>query len=252
MVIFVHMASVWVPFTSESKEAIAEYDEIHKEITLALRECGRRLGAFLRRRERAHSEFRRRNIFELYIEEIVESCNRLKGGRLPTAKLKEQLQKMANVEERKKQLEEQLKKAGMPQEQIKQELAKLDAQAQDMQKMQQLAEKIGQMQEALAKQDTEKMLESLEMTKADLQQMMQQLQELDMLEQAMNELQDMKNAMVCVRTAAAEADRPVARTAVAVKDSSVVLWALATKKKTSTSRLTPRSTRRSRRVARWR
>src|SRR5439155_785664 len=81
MVIFVHMASVWVPFTSESKEAIAEYDEIHKEITLALRECGRRLGAFLRRRERAHSEFRRRNIFELYIEEIVQSCNRLKGGR---------------------------------------------------------------------------------------------------------------------------------------------------------------------------
>jgi DNA topoisomerase-6 subunit B len=95
MVIFVHMASVWVPFTSESKEAIAEYDEIHKEITLALRECGRRLGAFLRRRERAQSEHRRRNIFELYIDEIVESCNRLKGGRLATAKLKDQLQKMA-------------------------------------------------------------------------------------------------------------------------------------------------------------
>jgi DNA topoisomerase-6 subunit B len=95
MVIFVHMASVWVPFTSESKEAIAEYDEIHKEITLALRECGRRLGAFLRRRQRAHSEFRRRNIFELYIEEIVASCNRLKGGRLATDKLKDQLQKIA-------------------------------------------------------------------------------------------------------------------------------------------------------------
>src|SRR5215470_13502578 len=95
MVIFVHMASVWVPFTSESKEAIAEYDEIHKEITLALRECGRRLGAFLRRRERAYSEQSRRDIFELYIEEVVESCNRLKGGRLPVAKLKEQLHKMA-------------------------------------------------------------------------------------------------------------------------------------------------------------
>jgi DNA topoisomerase-6 subunit B len=95
MVIFVHMASVWVPFTSESKEAIAEYDEIRKEITLALRECGRRLGVFLRRRERAHSEQRRRNIFDLYIEEVVESCNRLKGGRLATTKLKEQLQTMA-------------------------------------------------------------------------------------------------------------------------------------------------------------
>jgi len=95
MVIFVHMASVWVPFTSESKEAIADYDEIRKEITLALRECGRRLGVFLRRRGRAQSEFRRRNIFELYIEEVAEACNRLKGGRLPVEKLKEQLQRIA-------------------------------------------------------------------------------------------------------------------------------------------------------------
>jgi DNA topoisomerase VI subunit B len=95
MVIFVHMASVWVPFTSESKEAIADYDEIRKEIKLALQECGRRLGVFLRRRERAKSEFRRRNIFELYIEEVVEACARLKGGRLAKDKLKTQLQKIA-------------------------------------------------------------------------------------------------------------------------------------------------------------
>ncbi len=95
MVIFVHMASVWVPFTSESKEAIADYDEIRKEIKLAMQECGRRLGTFLRRRERAKSEYRRRNIFELYIEEVVDACNRLKRGKLPTAKLKEQLQRIA-------------------------------------------------------------------------------------------------------------------------------------------------------------
>ena len=95
MVIFIHMASVWVPFTSESKEAIADYDEIRKEIKLALQECGRRLGVFLRRRERAQSEFRRRNIFELYIEEVVDACARLKGGRLPKEKLKSQLHKIA-------------------------------------------------------------------------------------------------------------------------------------------------------------
>jgi DNA topoisomerase-6 subunit B len=95
MVVFVHMASVWVPFTSESKEAIADYDEIRKEIRLALQECGRRLGVFLRKRERAKSEFRRRNIFELYIEEVVEACARLKGGKFPAEKLKEQLQKIA-------------------------------------------------------------------------------------------------------------------------------------------------------------
>src|SRR5712664_1350525 len=95
MVVFVHMASVWVPFTSESKEAIADYDEIRKEIRLALQECGRRLGVFLRKRERAKSEFRRRNIFELYIEEVVEACARLKGGKFPKEKLKSQLQKIA-------------------------------------------------------------------------------------------------------------------------------------------------------------
>jgi DNA topoisomerase VI subunit B len=95
MVVFVHMASVWVPFTSESKEAIADYDEIRREIKLALQECGRRLGVFLRRRERAKSEFRRRNIFELYIEEVVEACARLKGGRLPKDRLKGQLHTIA-------------------------------------------------------------------------------------------------------------------------------------------------------------
>ena len=112
MVIFVHMASVWVPFTSESKEAIADYDEIRKEITLALRECGRRLGLFLRRRERAAGEYRRRNIFELYIEEVVEACNRLKGGKLRTEKLKAQLQKIATSRTGGMKTDEALGKAG--------------------------------------------------------------------------------------------------------------------------------------------
>src|SRR5207247_1737085 len=55
----------------------------------------RRLCVFSRKRERAKSEFRRRNIFELYIEEVVEACARLKGGKLPKEKLKNQLQKIA-------------------------------------------------------------------------------------------------------------------------------------------------------------
>ncbi|MBI4370532.1 MAG: DNA topoisomerase VI subunit B, partial [Elusimicrobia bacterium] len=95
MAVFVHMASVWVPFTSESKEAIADYDEIRKEITLALRECGRRLGIFLKRRERAKTEHHRRNIFELYIEEVAAACKRLKGGRISQEKLKNQLLEIA-------------------------------------------------------------------------------------------------------------------------------------------------------------
>jgi DNA topoisomerase-6 subunit B len=114
MVIFVHMASVWVPFTSESKEAIADYDEIRKEIRLALQECGRRLGVFLRRREHAKSEFRRRNIFELYIEEVVDACARLKGGKLAKEKLKNQLQKIAMKRTGGEKTDEVLGKRGGP------------------------------------------------------------------------------------------------------------------------------------------
>ncbi len=95
IVVFIHMASVWVPFTSESKEAIADYDEIRKEMKLALQECGRRLGTYLRRREHAKSEFNRRNIFALYIEEVAEACGRLKPKKLDIEKLKKQLLKIA-------------------------------------------------------------------------------------------------------------------------------------------------------------
>ncbi|MCK6457255.1 MAG: DNA topoisomerase VI subunit B [Phycisphaerae bacterium] len=74
IVIMVHMASVWVPFTSESKEAIADYDEIRKEIKLAIQECGRKLQAYLNRRKRQQYEGERRNIFERYIGEVVQAC----------------------------------------------------------------------------------------------------------------------------------------------------------------------------------
>lgn len=95
MVIFVHMASVWVPFTSESKEAIASYDEIMKEVKLALQEAGRRLGVYVRRRELAQQEFKRRNIFALYIPEVAEATRKLKGRGVDVEALKNKLQKMA-------------------------------------------------------------------------------------------------------------------------------------------------------------
>ncbi len=75
MVIMIHMASVWVPFTSESKEAIADYDEIRKEMKLALMECGRKLGAYLRKRLRMRREGERRDIFERYIGEIANAIH---------------------------------------------------------------------------------------------------------------------------------------------------------------------------------
>jgi DNA topoisomerase VI subunit B len=79
LVIMIHMASVWVPFTSESKEAIADYDEIRKEMKLALMECGRKLGTYLRKRHRMQREAARRDVFERYIGEISKAVNAING-----------------------------------------------------------------------------------------------------------------------------------------------------------------------------
>ena len=79
LVIMIHMASVWVPFTSESKEAIADYDEIRKEMKLALMECGRKLGTYLRKRLKMRREGERRDVFERYIGEIAKAVNAING-----------------------------------------------------------------------------------------------------------------------------------------------------------------------------
>ena len=93
LVVMVHMVSVWVPFTSESKEAIADYDEIRKEMKLALQECGRKLGTYLRRRKRMARESERRSVFERYIGEISRCCHALVGS--DTDKLYKALMKQA-------------------------------------------------------------------------------------------------------------------------------------------------------------
>jgi DNA topoisomerase-6 subunit B len=79
LVIMIHLASVWVPFTSESKEAIADYDEIRKEMKLALMVCGRKLGTYLRKRQKMQREAARRDVFERYIGEISKAVNAING-----------------------------------------------------------------------------------------------------------------------------------------------------------------------------
>ena len=93
-VILVHVASVWVPFTSESKEAIADYDEIRQEVRLALQECGRKLSAYLNRRRRQKYQGERRGIFERYIGEVVEACATIK--RINRDQLRRNLLVLAN------------------------------------------------------------------------------------------------------------------------------------------------------------
>lgn len=77
MLTLIHVASPWVPFTSESKEAIAAYPEIEKEITLALQQAARKLRRHLKRRRKAKEERRKREYIEKYIPHIGEALQEI-------------------------------------------------------------------------------------------------------------------------------------------------------------------------------
>ncbi len=79
LVITVHFASVWVPFTSESKEAVAHYPEIMKEIRLALQECGRRLSKFIGRRRKAAEAERKISHINQYVPHIAIGLKEMLG-----------------------------------------------------------------------------------------------------------------------------------------------------------------------------
>ncbi len=91
--IMVHMASVWVPFTSESKEAVASYPEIQKEIRLGLQAVGRKLAMFIRKRMKVRQEGERRNVFLRYLGEVATAVHDINGE--DRKKLYDQLLKVA-------------------------------------------------------------------------------------------------------------------------------------------------------------
>jgi DNA topoisomerase-6 subunit B len=98
LVIMVHIASVWVPFTSESKEAIAGYPEIQKELKLALQDCGRKLGIHVRKGRRLAKEHKKRSYIQTYIPHIGQALKEIlelddKATETTVAKLTEVLEK---------------------------------------------------------------------------------------------------------------------------------------------------------------
>jgi len=77
LVILIHMASVWVPFTSESKEAVAHYPEIIKEMRLALQKAGRQLGRHIKRRAREKDALKKQSYIQKYIPHIGEALQEI-------------------------------------------------------------------------------------------------------------------------------------------------------------------------------
>jgi DNA topoisomerase-6 subunit B len=81
VVLFIHVASVWVPFNSEAKESIANYPVIIKEIKLALQDCSRRLYSYLSGVRRAAAIEEKKMIFEKYATETAIALEELTGNK---------------------------------------------------------------------------------------------------------------------------------------------------------------------------
>ncbi|PSP95658.1 DNA topoisomerase VI subunit B [Halobacteriales archaeon QS_4_62_28] len=76
-VVMVHIASTNVPFTSESKDAVANIPEIESEIELAIREAARELKSYLNKRRSMQQRREKENKLATILPEMAEKLSRM-------------------------------------------------------------------------------------------------------------------------------------------------------------------------------
>ncbi|WP_159899437.1 DNA topoisomerase VI subunit B [Salinirussus salinus] len=78
-VVMVHVASTNVPFTSESKDAVANVPEIEHEIELAVREAARELKSFLNKRRSMQQRREKQDKLATILPEMAEKLSEVTG-----------------------------------------------------------------------------------------------------------------------------------------------------------------------------
>jgi DNA topoisomerase-6 subunit B len=94
-IVLVHVASTKIPFTSESKEAIANIPDIKEEIELALKACARRLKTHLNKAEKKSKTRVKFEIVQDIIPMIAQKAAKIVGK--PVPKLAGTITKIMNV-----------------------------------------------------------------------------------------------------------------------------------------------------------
>src|SRR6266705_352995 len=82
-IVLVHLCSTKVPYTSESKEAVATADEIMTELDLALKECGRRLKTHLTKKAHREKTKEKFEIVQLILPRIAEKSAKIVNKKIP-------------------------------------------------------------------------------------------------------------------------------------------------------------------------
>jgi DNA topoisomerase-6 subunit B len=78
-VLLVHVASTNVPFTSESKDAVANVPAIEDEIELALREAARELKSYLNKRQSLQKRRQKQDVLGTILPEMAEKVAEVTG-----------------------------------------------------------------------------------------------------------------------------------------------------------------------------
>ncbi|RZH69528.1 DNA topoisomerase VI subunit B [Natrinema altunense] len=79
VVIMIHVASTNVPFTSESKDAVANVPEIEDEIELAIREAARDLKSYLNKRRSMQQRRKKQNVLGKILPEMATKVAEVTG-----------------------------------------------------------------------------------------------------------------------------------------------------------------------------
>jgi DNA topoisomerase-6 subunit B len=82
-VIMVHVASTNVPFTSESKDAVANVPEIEDEIELAIREAARELKSYLNKRKSMQKRRQKQNVLQDILPRMATKVSEVTGQQEP-------------------------------------------------------------------------------------------------------------------------------------------------------------------------
>ena len=76
-ILLTHISSTLIPFTSESKEAIADIPEIESEIKLAFRECARKVQHHIRKKERRVKTREKFDLITKILPEIAKKSSHM-------------------------------------------------------------------------------------------------------------------------------------------------------------------------------
>ncbi len=82
-ILLVHVASTQIPFTSESKEAIANVDEIKKEVQLAFRECARRVKKHINKKQKRKKTREKFDLITKILPEIAKKSSQMLNKPVP-------------------------------------------------------------------------------------------------------------------------------------------------------------------------